>query len=172
MAEWSKAPACYVGHSYEYVGSNPTFSVFFSMAFLKWYRSGSKKFKQRQNRRLVLGGCPQRRGICRKISWLPPKKPNSARRKVARVFVLAARQPANVYIPGEGHNLQAFSVVLIRGGRVQDLPGVNYKIVRGVYDCQGVLKRRRGRSRYGMKKIKTAKVGFAGALQARVNARQ
>lgn len=73
-----------------------------------------------------------------------------------------------MYIPGEGHNLQSFSVVLIRGGRVQDLPGVNYKIVRGVYDCQGVIKRKRARSRYGAKRLKTAKIGFAGALQAKV----
>lgn len=90
---------------------------------------------------------------------------------MTRVFVLAAKQPANVYIPGEGHNLQPFSVVLIRGGRVQDLPGVNYKVIRGVYDCQGVLKRRRARSRYGVKKVKKAKIGFAGSLQAKALSR-
>jgi len=99
---------------------------------------------------------------------MSPKKPNSARRKIARVFVIARRRAITVYIPGEGHTLQSFSVVLFRGGRVQDLPGVNYKIVRGVYDCQAVGKRVRGRSKFGVKRPKTAKLGFAGALQRKV----
>lgn len=105
--------------------------------------------KFRQNRRLPLSGCPQQRGICRRVYWTSPKKPNSARRKVARVLLTSTKIPVTAYIPGETHNLQPFSVVLLRGGRVQDLPGVNYKILRGVYDCQGLPKRTKGRSKLG-----------------------
>ena len=88
---------------------------------------------------------------------MAPKKPNSARRKVARAYSISLDQAVNLYVPGEGHNLQVFSVVLFRGGRVQDLPGINYKIIRGAYDCQGVLKRATSRSRYGTKRVKTIK---------------
>jgi small subunit ribosomal protein S12 len=111
----------------------------------------SIRFKRRQNRRLPLHGCPQQRGICRRVYWVSPKKPNSARRKVVRVLLTSTKTPVTVYIPGETHNLQQFSVVLVRGGRVQDLPGVNYKIVRNVYDCQGLPKRTKARSKYGTK---------------------
>ena len=97
--------------------------------------------------------CPQRRGVCTRVYTTTPKKPNSALRKVARVR-LSSGYEVTSYIPGIGHNLQEHSVVLIRGGRVKDLPGVRYHIVRGVLDLQGVNGRLRGRSKYGTKKPK------------------
>lgn len=96
---------------------------------------------------------PQKRGVCTKVTTMTPKKPNSALRKVARVRLTNGME-VNAYIPGEGHNLQEHSVVLIRGGRVKDLPGVRYHIVRGSLDTQGVEKRRQARSKYGAKKPK------------------
>ena len=96
----------------------------------------------------ALKACPQKRGVCIKVYTATPKKPNSALRKVARVR-LSNGMEVTAYIPGEGHNLQEHSVVLIRGGRVKDLPGVRYHIIRGVLDSIGVAKRRRGRSKYG-----------------------
>ncbi|MBP7819211.1 30S ribosomal protein S12 [Candidatus Gracilibacteria bacterium] len=99
---------------------------------------------------------PQKRGVCTKVFTMTPKKPNSALRKVARVRLTNGME-VNAYIPGEGHNLQEHSVVLIRGGRVKDLPGVRYHIVRGNLDTQGVDKRRKGRSKYGAKRPKAAK---------------
>lgn len=107
---------------------------------------------------MLLNGAPQRRAICRKVTWMAPKKPNSARRKITRVYVAASRQATNAYIPGETHNLQAFSSVLIRGGRVQDLPGINYKVIRGVYDCSGLPKRSNSRSKYGAKRPRKVRV--------------
>ena len=101
----------------------------------------------------ALAGCPQRRGVCTRVFTTTPKKPNSALRKVARVK-LSSGFEVNSYIPGIGHNLQEHSVVLVRGGRVKDLPGVRYHIVRGVLDTQGVDGRKRGRSKYGAKKGK------------------
>ncbi len=98
-------------------------------------------------------GSPFKRGVCLKVTTTTPKKPNSALRKIARVR-LSNGMEVTAYIPGIGHNLQEHSVVLIRGGRVKDLPGVRYHIVRGVYDTQGVADRRRGRSLYGVKKPK------------------
>lgn len=98
-------------------------------------------------------GCPQKRGVCIKVTTRTPKKPNSALRKIARVRLTNGIE-VNAYIPGEGHNLQEHSVVTIRGGRVKDLPGVRYHIVRGILDTQGVDKRRQGRSKYGAKKPK------------------
>lgn len=98
-------------------------------------------------------GCPQKRGVCVKVTTMTPKKPNSAMRKIARVR-LTNGEEVNAYIMGEGHNLQEHSVVTIRGGRVKDLPGVRYHIVRGVLDSQGVQDRKQGRSRYGAKKPK------------------
>ncbi len=95
--------------------------------------------------------CPQKRGVCTKVSTLTPKKPNSALRKVARVKLTNGME-VNAYIPGEGHNLQEHSIVTIRGGRVKDLPGVRYHIVRGTLDTQGVQNRKQGRSKYGTKK--------------------
>lgn len=101
----------------------------------------------------ALQSCPQKRGVCVRVYTATPKKPNSALRKVARVR-LSNGYEVTAYIPGEGHNLQEHSVVLIRGGRVKDLPGVRYHILRGVLDTLGVEKRRRGRSKYGAKKPK------------------
>ena len=98
-------------------------------------------------------GSPFKRGVCVKVSTLTPKKPNSAIRKVARVR-LSNGMEVNAYIGGEGHNLQEHSIVMIRGGRVKDLPGVRYHIVRGVYDTQGVDGRNQGRSKYGTKRPK------------------
>jgi small subunit ribosomal protein S12 len=100
-------------------------------------------------------GAPFKRGVCIKVTTSTPKKPNSALRKIARVR-LSNGMEVTAYIPGEGHNLQEHSIVLIRGGRVKDLPGVRYHIVRGVYDTQGVEGRKQGRSLYGTKKEKKA----------------
>jgi small subunit ribosomal protein S12 len=97
--------------------------------------------------------CPQRRGVCTRVYTTTPKKPNSALRKVARIR-LTNKMEVTAYIPGVGHNLQEHSIVLIRGGRVKDLPGVRYHIVRGTLDTLGVADRRRGRSKYGSKKPK------------------
>ena len=101
----------------------------------------------------ALAGCPQRRGVCSRVFTTTPKKPNSALRKVARVK-LSTGFEVNAYIPGIGHNLQEHSVVLVRGGKVKDLPGVRYHIIRGILDTQGVANRKRGRSKYGAKKPK------------------
>ena len=100
-----------------------------------------------------LKGNPQKRGVCTRVYTTTPKKPNSALRKVARVRLTNGRE-VNAYIPGEGHNLQEHSVVLVRGGRRKDLPGVRYTVVRGTFDTQGLDKRRQRRSRYGAKKPK------------------
>ena len=101
----------------------------------------------------ALDKCPQKRGVCLNVTTTSPKKPNSALRKIARVR-LTNRQEGIVYIPGEGHNLQEHSVVLIRGGRVKDLPGVRYHIIRGVLDTAGVQNRKQARSKYGAKVAK------------------
>ena len=101
----------------------------------------------------ILDECPQKRGVCLSVTTTTPKKPNSALRKIARVR-LTNKQEGIVYIPGEGHNLQEHSSVLIRGGRVKDLPGVRYHIIRGALDTAGVAKRRQARSRYGAKRPK------------------
>ena len=110
-------------------------------------RFGFNALKNRVNR---TGGSPQKRGVCIQVRTVTPKKPNSALRKVARVR-LANGMEVTAFISGEGHSLQEHSVVLIRGGRVKDLPGVRYHIVRGALDCTGVNDRRRGRSKYGAK---------------------
>ncbi len=101
----------------------------------------------------ILEECPQRRGVCLSVTTTSPKKPNSAMRKIARVR-LTNKQEGTIYIPGEGHNLQEHSSVLIRGGRVRDLPGVRYHIIRGTLDTAGVAKRKQSRSKYGAKKPK------------------
>ncbi|OIQ44092.1 30S ribosomal protein S12 [Psychrobium sp. nBUS_13] len=101
----------------------------------------------------ALEACPQRRGVCTRVYTTTPKKPNSALRKVARVRLTNGYEVTS-YIGGEGHNLQEHSVILIRGGRVKDLPGVRYHTVRGTLDCSGVADRRQGRSKYGAKKPK------------------
>ena len=100
---------------------------------------------------LGLAGSPQRRGVCTRVYTVTPKKPNSALRKVARVRLTSGAE-VTAYIPGEGHNLQEHSIVLVRGGRVKDLPGVRYKVIRGALDASGVEGRRQARSRYGTKK--------------------
>ena len=105
----------------------------------------------KRNKVPALKACPQKRGVCLRVYTTTPKKPNSALRKVARVK-LTNGQEVTAYIPGEGHNLQEHSVVLIRGGRVKDLPGVRYHIIRGTLDTQGLEKRRQRRSKYGAKK--------------------
>ena len=102
----------------------------------------------------ALEASPQKRGVCTRVYTTTPKKPNSALRKVARVRLTNGYEVSS-YIPGEGHNLQEHSVVLIRGGRVKDLPGVRYHTVRGALDCAGVNERRKGRSKYGVKKPKS-----------------
>ena len=103
----------------------------------------------------ALKRCPQRRGVCTRVMTFTPKKPNSALRKVARVRLTNGME-VTAYIPGEGHNLQEHSIVLIRGGRVKDLPGVRYHIVRGAIDSSGVADRKKGRSKYGAKRAKAA----------------
>ena len=109
--------------------------------------------KKRKSKSPALMGCPQRRGVCVQVRTMTPKKPNSALRKVARVRLTTGIE-VTAYIPGEGHNLQEHSIVLVRGGRVKDLPGVRYHIVRGALDCAGVVNRRKSRSKYGTKKPK------------------
>jgi len=115
-------------------------------------RQGREKIIKR-NKVPALDACPQKRGVCIRVYTTTPKKPNSALRKVARVK-LTNGQEVSAYIPGEGHNLQEHSVVLIRGGRVKDLPGVRYHILRGTLDTQGVEARKQRRSHYGAKKPK------------------
>ena len=107
----------------------------------------------RKSKSQHLESCPQKRGVCTRVYTTTPKKPNSALRKVARVR-LSSGIEVTAYIPGEGHNLQEHSIVLVRGGRVKDLPGVRYHIVRGALDTQGVKDRKQGRSLYGAKKAK------------------
>ena len=106
-----------------------------------------------RNKVPALEQCPQRRGVCTRVTTMTPKKPNSALRKVARIRLTNGFEVSG-YIPGEGHNLQEHSVVLIRGGRVKDLPGVRYHIIRGTLDTQGVKDRKSGRSKYGSKRPK------------------
>lgn len=115
-------------------------------------RKGRRIQKDKSNSP-ALEACPQRRGVCTRVYTTTPKKPNSALRKVARVR-LSNGIEVTAYIPGEGHNLQEHSIVLIRGGRVKDLPGVRYHIVRGTLDTQGVEDRRQARSKYGTKRPK------------------
>lgn len=109
-----------------------------------------RKPQRSKPRHPAMLGCPQKRGVCTVVKTMTPKKPNSALRKVARVR-LSTGTEVTAYIGGEGHNLQEHSIVLVRGGRVRDLPGVRYHIVRGVLDCQGVQDRKQARSKYGAK---------------------
>jgi len=110
-----------------------------------------------KNKRLLTKGCPQKRGVCVQVKTTTPKKPNSALRKIARVRLTNGIE-VTAYIPGEGHELQEHSVVLIRGGRVKDLPGVRYHIIRGALDASGVANRNQGRSKYGTKRAKALAV--------------
>lgn len=116
-------------------------------------RFGRQSFKVKSKSRALMR-CPQRRGVCLQVKTQTPKKPNSALRKVARVRLTTGIE-VTAYIPGEGHNLQEHSIVTVRGGRVKDLPGVRYHIVRGTLDTQGVTARRKSRSKYGAKRPKT-----------------
>jgi small subunit ribosomal protein S12 len=115
-------------------------------------RNGRAKLAKK-NKSPALQGNPQKRGVCTRVYTTTPKKPNSALRKVARVRLTNGYEVTS-YIPGEGHNLQEHSIVLIRGGRVKDLPGVRYHTIRGTLDASGVTKRRQGRSKYGAKRPK------------------
>lgn len=114
-----------------------------------------------RRRHQIAAGAPYKRGVCTKVTTMTPKKPNSAIRKIARVR-LSNGMEVSAYIPGEGHNLQEHSIVMIRGGRVKDLPGVRYHIVRGVFDAQGVANRRRSRSIYGVKRPKAGAAAPSG----------
>ena len=110
-----------------------------------------RELKKKKSKSPALTNCPQRRGVCLQVRTMTPKKPNSALRKIARVR-LSNKIEVTSYIPGEGHNLQEHSIVLVRGGRVKDLPGVRYHIVRGTLDASGVAKRKKSRSKYGAKR--------------------
>ena len=118
--------------------------------FNQLVRKGRKRVR-RKSKSPVLESCPQRRGVCLQVKTMTPKKPNSALRKIARVRLTNGKE-ITAYIPGVGHNLQEHSIVLVRGGRVRDLPGVRYHIVRGTLDTMGVDGRKRSRSKYGVKK--------------------
>jgi small subunit ribosomal protein S12 len=118
-------------------------------------RQGRKKARKK-SKSPALGRCPQRRGVCTRVWTVTPKKPNSALRKVARVRLTTGTE-VTAYIPGVGHNLQEHSIVLVRGGRVKDIPGVRYHVIRGALDASGVADRARGRSKYGAKKPKGAR---------------
>lgn len=115
-------------------------------------RKGRKK-QTKKSKSIALKNCPQRKGVCTRVYTTTPKKPNSALRKVARVRLTSGIE-VTAYIPGEGHNLQEHSLVYVRGGRVKDLPGVKYHVIRGVADTQGVANRVQGKSKYGAKKKK------------------
>jgi small subunit ribosomal protein S12 len=117
-------------------------------------RKGRKTPKTKSKSRALVR-CPQKRGVCLQVKTMTPKKPNSALRKVARVRLTSGYE-VSAYIGGEGHNLQEHSVVLVRGGRVKDLPGVRYHVVRGALDSLGVANRNRGRSKYGVKRKKAS----------------
>ena len=110
-----------------------------------------RRAKRKFSKSPVLEKCPFKQGVCTQVRTMTPKKPNSALRKIARVRLTNGKE-VTVYIPGEGHNLQEHSIVLVRGGRVRDLPGVRYHIVRGALDCLGVNNRKQARSKYGSKK--------------------
>ncbi|MDD5565553.1 MAG: 30S ribosomal protein S12 [Candidatus Omnitrophica bacterium] len=112
-----------------------------------------RKSKVKKTKSAALKRCPQRRGVCIQVRTMTPKKPNSALRKIARVRLTTGIEVTS-YIPGEGHNLQEHSIVLVRGGRVKDLPGVRYHIVRGTLDAAGVNQRKKSRSKYGAKRPK------------------
>lgn len=115
-------------------------------------KNGRKKV-EKKTKSPALKSCPQKRGVCMRVYTTTPKKPNSALRKVARIRLTNGME-VTAYIPGVGHNLQEHSIVLIRGGKVKDLPGVRYHILRGTLDCAGVANRRQGRSKYGAKRPK------------------
>jgi small subunit ribosomal protein S12 len=133
--------------------SKPKTEESWSMPTIQQLVRKGREDKLAKTKTAALKGSPQRRGVCTRVYTTTPKKPNSALRKVARVR-LTSQVEVTAYIPGEGHNLQEHSIVLVRGGRVKDLPGVRYKIIRGSLDTQGVKGRKQARSRYGAKKEK------------------
>jgi len=124
-----------------------------SMPTINQLVRNGRKHAKKSTKAPALESCPQKRGVCTRVVTMTPKKPNSALRKIARVR-LSHGTEVNAYIPGIGHNLQEHSVVLVRGGRVKDLPGVRYHIIRGAKDTLGVEDRKKGRSKYGTKKPK------------------
>lgn len=112
-----------------------------------------RKKKNKKNKSLILGGNPQKKGTCLKVFVMSPKKPNSATRKVAKVLLISNKKTSNCHIPGVKHSLQKYSTVLIRGGRVKDLPGVKYRLIRGKFDLKRVYDRVKARSKYGIPKV-------------------
>jgi len=135
-------------------GNGPIFIYRKEMATTNQLVRAPRSTKKAKSNVPALGASPQKRGVCTRVYTTTPKKPNSAMRKVARVRLTNGFEVTS-YIGGEGHNLQEHSVVLIRGGRVKDLPGVRYHVVRGTLDCAGVGDRRKGRSKYGSKRPKS-----------------
>ena len=121
----------------------------------------NRKMQTYKSKSPVLDKCSQKRGVCLLVRTMPPKKPNSALRKITRVRLSNGKE-VTVYIPGEGHSLQEHSIVLVRGGRVRDLPGVRYQVIRGTLDASGVDGRRQARSRYGAKKVQKAAAAKGG----------
>lgn len=113
-----------------------------------------RKKRKKRNKTPALDGCPQKRGVCTKIVIRAPKKPNSALRKLVKLTLFSNKKKIYAYIPGEGHNLQAYSTVLMRGGRVKDLPGVKYHLIRGKLDLLGLKNRKTSRSKYGTKNLR------------------
>ncbi len=124
-----------------------------------------RRERRKKTKAPALKACPQRRGVCVQVRTMTPKKPNSALRKIARVRLTTAIE-VTAYIPGEGHNLQEHSIVLVRGGRVKDLPGVRYHIIRGTLDAAGVNQRRKSRSKYGAKMPQGGTQGASGGAKA------
>nr|YP_005090341.1 ribosomal protein S12 [Phaeodactylum tricornutum]ADY18517.1 ribosomal protein S12 [Phaeodactylum tricornutum]QII42422.1 ribosomal protein S12 [Phaeodactylum tricornutum] len=114
----------------------------------------TRKKKKKLNKTPALEGCPQKRGVCTKIVLRAPKKPNSALRKLVKLTLFSNKKKVYAYIPGEGHNLQSYSTVLMRGGRVKDLPGVKYHLIRGKLDLLGLKDRKTSRSKYGTKNLR------------------
>lgn len=109
--------------------------------------------KSRKNKKLLLQGCPQKKGTCLRVFLLSPKKPNSASRKVVKVLLISSKKKTHCHIPGIKHSLQRYSTVLMRGGRVRDLPGVKYRVIRGKFDTKRVYDRMKARSKYGIPKV-------------------
>jgi small subunit ribosomal protein S12 len=140
------------GHNLPLLGVNYIYFILYMPTISQLVRTGRASITKK-SKSAALDSCPQRRGVCTRVYTTTPKKPNSAMRKVARVRLTNGKE-VNAYIPGEGHNLQEHSIVLVRGGRVKDLPGVRYHIVRGALDTAGVEGRTQRRSKYGAKRPK------------------
>ena len=146
--------------SFKSRGSSPLFGNKFKFNYLMatinqlCKKQKSRKKKKKLNKVPALDKCPQKKGICSKLVLRTPKKPNSALRKLVKLRLLSNKKIVTAYIPGEGHNLQDYSAVLIRGGRVKDVPGVKYHLVRGKFDLLGLKDRKTSRSKYGTKNLK------------------